>query len=269
MVDTNGNPINALYGFCRFLVELLQKAKPEKIAIAFDESLTTSFRNDIYPAYKANREQPPEDLVSQLKLCREFADLLGLAHYASAKYEADDIIGALAHKIHEQERNLVVVTRDKDLAQVLVEGDYYWDYSADLRIPYDGIKDRVGVRPEQVADFLALTGDSVDNIPGVPGIGKKTASVILEHFDSIDDAMNNLDNVALLPVRGAKSLPDKLQSHRDTIVLAKQLTQLPPVIDMPLSLEQLQRRDPDLASIEQLFERLGMGVQTLRQIQQM
>ena len=119
LTNTEGKPINALYGFCRFVIELLQECRPHAIAIAFDESLTTSFRNDIFPEYKANRESPPDDLVWQLKLCRQFTSLMGLANFAHPRYEADDIIGALTVKLHQKKGNVVVVTRDKDLMQLL------------------------------------------------------------------------------------------------------------------------------------------------------
>ena len=174
----DGNATHALYGFARFLSDLLEQVRPERIGVAFDLSLrsATSFRNGIYPAYKANRESPPADLERQFALCREFCRHMGLAEFASAEYEADDIIGTLAARSRAAGLRNVLVTRDKDLSQLIRDGDVFWDYSGNTRYHYHDIGPRFGVAPELIADFLALTGDSVDNIPGVPGVGRKTAA---------------------------------------------------------------------------------------------
>ncbi len=113
----------------------------------------------------------------------------------------------------------VIVSRDKDLAQLIHAGDEYWDYAGDRRIAYEDIEAQFGVRPERMADFLALTGDKVDNIPGIPGIGKKTAAVLLTHFSSIDDIYARLGEVASLKLRGAKGLAVRLEEHRETALI--------------------------------------------------
>ncbi|HXV41213.1 MAG TPA: 5'-3' exonuclease H3TH domain-containing protein, partial [Steroidobacteraceae bacterium] len=175
MTDGDGQPVNALYGFGRFLGDLLEEARPGHVAVAFDESLATSFRNEIYPAYKANREPAPPELKRQFGLCRELCRLLGVAEFGSPTHEADDIIGTIATRLRTTGHCAVVVTRDKDLAQLIRDGDHYWDYAGERRYGYADIEGQFGVRPERMADYLALTGDTVDNIPGVPGIGPKTA----------------------------------------------------------------------------------------------
>ena len=179
MTDGDGQPVNALYGFGRFLGDLLERARPEHVAVAFDESLSTSFRNAIYPAYKANREPAPPELKRQFALCRELCRLLGMAEFGSPTHEADDIIGTIATRLRASGHRTVVVTRDKDLAQLIRDGDDYWDYAGERRFAYADIEGQFGVRPERFADYLALTGDSVDNIPGVPGVGPKTAAALL------------------------------------------------------------------------------------------
>src|SRR5690606_17261083 len=135
--------------------------------------------------YKANREPPPEDLKRQFGLCRRLCEALGVASFASHEYEADDIIGTLATKMRAAGHNVVLVTRDKDLSQLVRPGDEYWDYIGDARFAYGDIAARFGVIPERMACFLALMGDAVDNIPGVPGIGRKTASMLFRHFESL------------------------------------------------------------------------------------
>ena len=185
MTDVNDEPVNALYGFGRFLGDLLEEAKPAHIAVAFDESLSSSFRNGIYPAYKANREPAPPELKRQFALCRELCRLLGIAEFSSPTHEADDIIGTIATRFRERGHSSVLVTRDKDLAQLIRDGDAYWDYAGERRYGYDDIEGQFGVKPERMADFLALTGDTVDNIPGIPGVGPKTAAALLREFASL------------------------------------------------------------------------------------
>ena len=187
LTNNDGQLINALHGFAGFLAEFLEMEKPQHVAVVFDESLTTSFRNDIYPDYKANRELPPEELKLQFGFCRSLVQTLGLADFSSECYEADDLIGTLAERMREQGFSVVILSADKDLAQSLAEGDMLWDYARKRKHHYADIQDWLGVRAGQVADWLALAGDSVDNIPGVPGIGAKTAAALLARFDSLED----------------------------------------------------------------------------------
>ena len=259
MTDGDGMPVNALYGFGRFLGDLLEEARPEHVAVAFDESLATSFRNDIYPAYKQNREPAPPDLKRQFGLCRELCRLLGLAEFGSATHEADDIIGTIATRLRAAGHRAVLVTRDKDLAQLVRDGDHYWDYAGARRFAYCDIEGQFGVRPERMADFLALMGDSVDNIPGVPGIGPKTAAALLSAFASLEELYEGLGRVGALPIRGAARLAEKLLLHREAAYLARRLTVI--ACDMPLEFDiaMLRRRRPDLAALGLFYDRHRFG----------
>ena len=265
MTDADGQPVNALYGFARFMGDMLERARPSHVAVAFDESLASSFRNEIYPAYKANREPAPEDLKQQFGLCREFCRLMGLAEYADGVYEADDIIGAIATRMRAQGHRSVLVTRDKDLAQLVREGDEFWDFAVDRRFGYSDIAGHFGVLPERMADYLALTGDSVDNIPGVPGVGPKTAGALLQVFESLDHLYENLDEVGSLPIRGAAKLPGRLQQHREAAYLAQRLTRI--ACDMPLDFthDDLRRRAPDVPALESFYERSRFGPMLAKQ----
>ena len=158
MQDRDGRPAHALFGFARFLGDLIERARPEYIAVAFDESLQGSFRNRIYPPYKANREPAPEDLKQQFGRCREFCRHLGIAEFADGEYEADDIIGTLHARLRAEGVPATVVTRDKDLAQLICLGDVYWSYTDNLRLQHHEIAGHFGVPPERYADYLALTG---------------------------------------------------------------------------------------------------------------
>lgn len=269
MTDGDGQPVNALYGFGRFLGDLLEQARPAHVAVAFDESLSTSFRNAIYPAYKQNREPAPPELKRQFALCRELCRLLGLAEFGSPTHEADDIIGTIATRLRVAGHRAVVVTRDKDLAQLIRDGDHYWDYAGERRFAYGDIEGQFGVRPERIADYLALTGDAVDNIPGVPGVGPKTAAALLAAFDSLDAIYAGLDRVGSLPVRGAAKLAAKLEAHREAAYFARRLTAI--ACDMPLefSLETLRRRKPDLAALGLFYDRHKFGLALRRQAERL
>jgi DNA polymerase I len=265
MRDPDDNPVHALYGFARFLSDLIERVRPEYLAVAFDASLSTSFRNQIYPAYKANREPAPPDLVLQFQRCRSFCDALGIAWFDSNEYEADDIIGTLAARMRADGLRSTIVSRDKDFAQLITPGDVYWDYSGDARYHHSEIEARFGVAPDRYADYLALTGDAVDNIPGVPGVGPKTAAVLMRHFTSLDEMYARVDTVRDLPLRGAGKLVDRLLAHRDAAYLAQQLTRI--ACDMPLNVmrEQLRRRKPDLGSIENFCDSNAFGALLRRQ----
>jgi DNA polymerase I len=153
----------------------------------------------------------------------------------------------------------VVVTRDKDLSQLIRDGDVYWDYSGNARYEYHEIGPRFGAAPELIADFLALTGDSVDNIPGVPGIGKKTAAELFASFGSLDELYANLERVPALKLRGAAAVAARLLAHKEAAYLARRLTGI--VCDMPLecTLDALKPRPPDAARLEAFFDRHGFG----------
>ena len=265
MTDKQGNPVNALYGFCRFLGDFMEQVTPEHIAVAFDESLTTSFRTEIYPEYKANRDPAPAELKRQFAQCRRFSRALGLMEVAHPGYEADDLIGTLVEHGRGKGRPSTIVSRDKDLAQLLTKDDVFWDFAGKGKIGYDKVPEVWGVWPEQIADFLALAGDSVDNIAGVPGVGKKTAEALLSHFGSLDDIYSNLDKVHEVEVRGAKTLGAKLETHRDAAALARRLTGIAcdaPIDDMESALEP---GAPDLGEIFALFDEADIGMALRRQ----
>ncbi len=259
VVDYDGNPVNALHGFARFLGDLIEREKPGHIAVAFDERTASSYRTLLYPAYKANREPAPVELKRQFLLCRQLCRALGVPSFTSNEYEADDIIGTLAQLARANDKNVVIVTRDKDLSQLVRRGDVYWDYLDDRRYRYDDIPERFGVLPERMACFLALMGDAVDNIPGVPGIGRKTASMLFRHFESLHHLYDNLDGVLKLKLRNAGFVCGQLRDHRESAFLARKLTGI--ACDMPLTvtLSDLRRRPPNMTAVERIYDSVGFG----------
>jgi 5'-3' exonuclease len=267
MIDSEGNPVNALYGYSRFLGDFLEHTKPDVAAVAFDTSLSTCFRNEIYPDYKANRDPAPAELKLQFDWCRKVTKALGLKDYSEVRFEADDIIGTLVNRMREQGLKSTILSRDKDLLQLLDAGDVMWDFTGGKRTRYKDVPEKFGVTAEQMVDFLALAGDSVDNIPGVPGVGPKTASALLQHFDSIDEIYERLDEVAGVPVRGAAKLGAKLDTHRDKAILSRKLTRIACDIPMESGREHLTRTAPDIDALNELYDRADFGQALRRQAQ--
>jgi DNA polymerase-1 len=225
ITDSNGNPSNAVFGFSDFLYQLIQQKKPEFIACAFDASQTDSYRKGLYPEYKANREPAPEELKVQFQHCRNFCRAVGIAEFGSDRFEADDIIGSLAHRLREQGMAVTIVSADKDLTQlVLGEEDAWWDFARGNVLNSRGVEKQFGVRPDQIADLLALTGDKVDNIPGIPGVGYTTASRILQKFPSVEAVLDNIEEIAAMKFRGATRVQALVNAHKEMLPLNKLLT---------------------------------------------
>jgi DNA polymerase-1 len=231
ITDSQGNPSNAVFGFCDFLYQLIRQKKPEFIACAFDSSQKESYRKELYPEYKANRDPAPEELKVQFRHCRDFCQALGIANFTSERYEADDIIGSLAHRLREQGMAITIVSADKDLAQlVLGEEDAWWDFARGKVLNHKGIEQHFGVRPDQIADMLALTGDKIDNIPGIPGVGATTASRILKKYSTVEEVMENVEQIAEMRFRGSSRVQALIKTHKEILPLSKLLTTI--VTDM-------------------------------------
>ena len=258
-VNDRGEPTNAVYGFSGFLCSLLEQTGAEHVAIAFDESLSKGYRNEIYPEYKANRDPAPEELKRQFSWARSVAEAMGLQCFVDGRYEADDLIGTLAEFWRARGHPICVVTADKDLAQLVGAKDHWWDFSRNQKLNAKQLTEKFGVMPEQMADFLALTGDAVDNIPGVPGVGPKSASALLGHFGDLDNIYERLGEVQHLGIRGAKSLQKKLADNRDAAELARKLTVIETAVESTLAAPELGRTEVDTARLNRLFDELSFG----------
>ena len=253
--DTAGNPVHAVHGFLRFVQQLIISHEPQYIAFAFDTSLQTSIRKQIYPPYKANRATAPDELKYQFKCCRDFLDSMGLVQTASLAHEADDLIGAWAKQQRQADHQLMIISGDKDLAQLIQEHDLWWDFGQRAPLNAGGVKSSLGVWPEQIADQLALAGDKVDNIPGVPGIGMSIAAKLLKRFGTIDKLFEQLDQVGQMQIHGAKRVQKLLAEHQATVRLSRQLTGIEcNIANIP---NDLKRRPKDLAKLQALCELLG------------
>jgi len=258
LTDPDGRPVNAVFGFLGFLSRYLREEAPSHAAVAFDRSLTTSFRNQFYPEYKSGRELPPPALERQQDACRDVAAALGLAVLDDELYEADDLIAALHARLRPEGHRVVVVTSDKDLGQLVDEGTLLYDFARGERYGPAEIEVRFGVRPAQIADYLALAGDPVDDIPGVPGVGKKSAAALVRAFGTLDELYARLDQVEELPLRGARSLAAKLAAGREAAFLSRRLATLAREAPVSAGLGDLRVRAPERAVLEPLLRSLGL-----------
>jgi len=257
MRNENGEPINAVYGFCRFLTEFAERSQAKHVGIAFDENLTQSFRNDIYPQYKMNRELPPEELKNQFKFCKRLAQAAGFYCVGHNRYEADDLIATMCKSMRGSGYNCTIVSGDKDLAQLVREDDLWWDFARDQQLKTVHIVDKFGVPPEAIQDYLGLCGDAVDNIPGVPGIGPKTATALLQKFGTMESLYENLSSVTELPIRGAKQLPSKLHEYKNQALLSKQLATVAYDAPIDVSPELLARRSAEMSLLQEIGYIMG------------
>lgn len=264
--DTEGWPTNAVHGFARFLAELIERERPRYIAIAFDEALDSCFRHRLYPAYKANRAPAPDELRRQFAHCKALCRVLGLPVLADHEYEADDLIGSAVRAGRARGHRAVIVSADKDLSQLLQGEDAQWDFAKGVRWTAAGVKARHGVDAHQLADYLALCGDAVDNIPGVPGIGCKTAASLLHHFGSLDALLERSDEIRFLRFRGAAQAGARLRQHAADALLYRQLTTI--ACDAPLGPAEsgFARSDGDGDALRALCDTLRFGPLTRRRL---
>ncbi|MCP4547253.1 MAG: hypothetical protein GY835_12410 [bacterium] len=255
---SDGRANNACFGFTDFLIRLINREEPSHMAVVFDSGPLT-FRNEIYPDYKANRSETPADLVQQFEPCFELAQALGLRSVRLPNFEADDVLATLTEKCVAGERDVLIISGDKDLAQLVTDRVSVRDPGRNRRFTVRTVPKRFGVRPDQMVDYLALTGDASDNIPGVRGVGPKTAAPLLETLDSLDGIFANLERVGELPIRGAKSLAAKLEQGRSDAYLSQKLINLRRDLPLELDLHDLTWTGARRETCESLFADWGLS----------
>ena len=253
LATPGGMPTNAVFGFTRMLLALLQENRPDYLAVVFDPPREETFRREIYPAYKAHRDAMPEDLVPQLPYIRKVLQALNIPVLEAAGFEADDVIATLARTYAAEGIEVTVVTGDKDLLQIVGDRIGLLDTMNDKRSGPQEVLDRFGVPPELVADVLGLAGDTADNIPGVPGIGEKTAAKLVKRFGSLEGALQWKSLV------NGKTRRESLSSHADQARLSKRLATVRYDVPLEVSLADLQRRTPNLPDLIPLFRELGFA----------
>ncbi len=216
--SSSGRPTETVYGYLQWLLRFLTEQKPGRVVVCFDESLGSCFRNEIYADYKSSRALPDDDLCFQLLACKKVTEFLGLFCVASDVFEADDLIGTYANYCCLKNLPCTILTRDKDLGQLLLSDDIcLWDFPDGDILDHKKMEAKIGVRPHQIPDYLALVGDKSDDIPGVPGIGGKTASLLLSRFNDWNEIAENIDDIHTLPIRGALRIQEKIKEFRSQI----------------------------------------------------
>jgi len=244
-----GVPTNAVYGFTTMLLRAIREGSPTHLAVAFDEEAKAK-RAEIYQAYKATRGAPPEDLTPQFPLVRRVLEALRVPAIGFPGYEADDVIATLAKRARAQGWEVVIVSGDKDLMQLVVDGIRCYDSMYEKWYGPAQVEEKWGVPPQQVADLLALTGDKIDNIPGVPGVGDKTAAGLLKEHGSLEAVLANAANVKKPKLR------ENLMANLDNVRRGRQLISLYDDLPLPVQLEDLERKLIDEPRARQLFTEL-------------
>jgi DNA polymerase I len=256
--NSRGLPTNATYGFIRMLLKLLKDARPSYIAVVFDSPKKT-FRDDLFASYKANREEAPNDLVTQIPYIHRAVDAFGIKSITLDGYEADDVIGTLAVQAARAKFNTVIVTGDKDFMQLVGGNITLWDTMRDRRVGPREVRDRFGVEPRALVDIMALMGDSIDNVKGVPGVGEKTASALVRYYGSLDAIYGGLDRIEETKVRGAKKLAQTLIDHRADAELARKLVRIETAVPLELAPDDLGWAGIEEAGVADLMRELEFG----------
>ncbi|NVN99418.1 MAG: DNA polymerase I [Geobacteraceae bacterium] len=244
-----GSPTNAIYGFTQMLLRVLKERKPEHVAVIFDAGRVT-FRTELYPEYKANRAAMPDDLRQQIEPIKEMVRAFNIPALELTNYEADDIIGTIARDCRERGLKTVVVTGDKDLMQIVADNVTLLDTMKEKESGIADVLERFGVEPAKVIDILGLAGDSSDNIPGVPGIGEKTAIKLVQEFGSMDALLERAHEV-----KGKTG--ERLQEFADQARLSRRLATIDDHVPISYRLDDFTLSPPDNSALTELFKRYG------------
>lgn len=253
--NSDGEPTGAVYGVVNMLRSMLRQFSTEHIAVIFDAKGKT-FRDDMYPEYKANRPPMPDDLRSQIEPLHAVIKAMGLPLISISGVEADDVIGTLASQASKAGMPVLISTGDKDMAQLVDQNVTLINTMTDVVMDPAGVVDKFGIGPELIIDYLALMGDKVDNIPGVPGVGEKTAKALLTGIGGLDALYANLDNIPPLGFRGSKTMPKKLQDNKEAAYLSYELATIKLDVELDVTPEQLVKSTPDTDELTKLFGQL-------------
>ncbi len=247
--NSKGFPTNVVLGFTRMLLKLLNEKKPKYVAVVFDAKGPT-FRHELYKDYKANRPPMPEDMAVQIPVVKKVVDALNIKRVELEGYEADDVIGTLAKKCQELGYNVVMVTGDKDFRQLLTPMTIMWDTMKDKVTDYYTLKQTHGLEPEQFIDVMGLSGDTSDNIPGVPGVGEKTAIKLIRQYGSLENVLAKIDQIK------GKKLKENLRQWADAARLSKELVSINCNVPLDIDIEDLKIGEPEKAELSELFREL-------------
>ena len=251
LTNANGEPTNAIYGVSNMLRKLIADYHSDYITVVFDASGKT-FRNDLYDQYKAHRPPMPDDLRVQIEPLHNLIRAMGLPLIIESGVEADDVLGVLAQHAEQQGYDVIISTGDKDMAQLVTEHIILENTMSNTRMDIQGVIDKFGVRPEQIIDYLALIGDTVDNIPGVPKVGPKTAAKWLEQYETLENLIAHANEIT-------GKIGENLRASLDQLPLSKQLTTIKCDLDLPYDMEDLKQQPMDKAELRNLLAELGFS----------
>ncbi|MCP5102890.1 MAG: hypothetical protein GY950_05915, partial [bacterium] len=256
MRTLEGEPTGAAYGFITRVENLIRDLKPHRVGVAFDVREKT-FRHKLFPPYKAKRQSPPEELIAQLPHIKEYLQLRGIPTFEVPGFEADDIIAGISKKEAADGNEVLIFTSDKDLFQLVtaaVEKGSIKIFHPRLKekLDADGVNEHFGIPPERIVDYLSLTGDASDNIPGVPGVGEKTAKKLIGQFGTLDNMLGNMEKVA-------EKLRNKIETNMDSLDLSRRLIDLHNAPPMETEIEFLPFKNEINDGLISLYEKLSFS----------
>jgi DNA polymerase-1 len=255
LTTSTGQPTGAVRGVANMLRKMIKDYQPDYIGVIFDAKGKT-FRDEMFEHYKANRPPMPDDLRAQVEPLHALIRAMGLPLIVEDGVEADDVIGTFARQLAAEGRPVIISTGDKDMAQLVDQHVTLVNTMTDTVLDPDGVVKKFGIPPSLIIDYLALMGDKVDNIPGVPGVGEKTALALIQGLGSLENIYANLEKVADLDFRGAKKMPEKLAEHRDMAFMSYQLATIKTDCVLKETLEDLRPAEPDREALERMFREL-------------
>ena len=252
--NSKGLPTNAILSFFNMLRKFINEINPEHIAVAFDRKEET-FRHDEYEYYKANRAEMPDKLIPQIPYIKKIVEVMNIKIFEKAGFEADDLIATAAKKAEAQGYDVVIVSSDKDLMQMVGDKIKMFDPMHNRWFDAEAVEKKFGVPPSKVIDLMALMGDSSDNVPGVPGIGPKTAAKLICEYENLDNLLNNIQSLE------KKNLKEKLEKHREDAILSRRLVTLDCNVPLDYEISELSKALPDNDALAEVFTELEFKVQ--------
>ncbi|AIA46316.1 DNA polymerase I [Serratia sp. FS14] len=253
LTNSAGEPTGAMYGVLNMLRSLLLQYQPSHVAVVFDAKGKT-FRDELFAEYKSHRPPMPDDLRAQIEPLHNMVKAMGLPLLVTPGVEADDVIGTLALEAEKAGHAVLISTGDKDMAQLVTPNVTLINTMNNTILGPQEVCDKYGIPPELIIDFLALMGDSSDNIPGVPGVGEKTAQALLQGIGGLDALYGNLENIATLSFRGAKTMAAKLEQNKEVAYLSYKLATIKTDVELDLTCADLTVSEPDVDTLQQLFK---------------
>ncbi|MDY6856712.1 MAG: DNA polymerase I [Thermodesulfobacteriota bacterium] len=246
---STGFPTNAIFGFCKMLLKVIKDHKPDYLAVVFDTKGST-FRHEIYKEYKSNRPTMPDDLALQVPYIKDIVDGFNIPALEVAGFEADDIIGTLSKEWGKERGEVIIITGDKDMFQLITENVTVFDTMKDAQYGVKEIMDRFCVEPHRLVEIMGLAGDTSDNIPGIPGIGEKTAIELIREFGTIENLIDNVERVS------GKRRKENILEFADTARLSKELATIDTAVPLPYDFKAFTLSEPDMEKIEKIFKEL-------------